>query len=254
MFAKAIVRVPSERLAQAQLTHLARRPVDVARAQVEHAAYVALLRAHGLELHHAPAAPEHPDGMFVEDVLVVIAGRAILTRPGAATRRGEADSLLPLLLRLALPTERIVAPATLDGGDVLVTHRHVLVGQSTRTNRDAITQLTALSACAGRVVTPLEVVGALHLKTALTSLPDGALIAAPDFVDTARLRELGYRVHHAPEASGANVLCLGQTVVLPAAASATARMLGELGYRVHPLELSEVQKLEAGVTCLSVLV
>jgi dimethylargininase len=250
---RALVRRPSPGLAAGELTHLTRVPLDVELAFAQHAAYVALLRAHGFEIIEAPAAPEQPDGLFVEDVLVMVAGHGILTRPGASSRRGELTSIEPLLRALGVPFERITAPATLDGGDVLVTSRHVLVGESTRSNREAQAQLSASAACLGREVLGVAVTGVLHLKSALTLLPDAALIALPACVDTGYLRSLGYRVHHALEASGADVLCLDQTVLLPADAPNTAAWLREQGYRVLSIDISELQKLEAGVTCMSVL-
>jgi dimethylargininase len=250
---RAIVRAPGPRLSEGELTHIERQPLDMPRALAQHAAYVSLLREHGLEILSAPELPEQPDGVFVEDTLVVIDGRAILTRPGAASRRGELPSIEALVQRQGLPLERITAPGRLDGGDVLVTERHVLVGRSSRSNVRGIEQLASLEACRKRTVLGLYLSGVLHLKSALTQLPDGALIALPKSVDTTNLKKLGYTVHHAVEPSGANVLCLGETVVLPSDAPVTAMRLRALGHEVTQIDLSELQKLEAGVTCPSVL-
>lgn len=250
---QAIVRAVSPRLAEGEVTHRKRVAIDLSLALEQHAAYVDLLRKCGLRIIEAPAAPEHPDGLFVEDVLVVLEGHALLTRPGALSRRGEVESVEPLIRASGLPIERIVAPARLDGGDLLATPRHVLVGRSTRSNEAAVTQLAASAACSGRAVLGVGVRAALHLKSAATLLPDGALIAAPDFVDVQHLRSLGYSVHSAPEPSGANVLCVGRTVVLPADAPASAALLSALGHEVAPIDISEFQKLEAGVTCMSVM-
>jgi dimethylargininase len=227
--------------------------VDVPRALAQHAAYVSLLREHELKVLHAPEAPEYPDAMFVEDVLTMVEGRAILTRPGAASRRGEVPSMERLVRELGLPAERIQAPGRLDGGDVLVTERHVLVGRSSRSNVRAIRQLAGFQACRKRDVLGVSLAGVLHLRTALTRLPDGALIALPGCVDTQQLRELGYTVHHAAEPSAANVLCLGPRVVIPSDAPVTASRLQKLGYAVVQLDIGELQKLEAGLTCMSVL-
>jgi dimethylargininase len=250
---RAIVRNLSLRLAEGERTHLERAPIDLPRALAQHAAYVAVLREHGFEILHAPDAPEHPDGVFVEDTLVVIAGRAVLTRPGAASRRNEIVSIAPLVSQLALPIERIEAPGRLDGGDVLVTQRHVLVGRSSRSNVRAIEQLTRFQACAKRQVLGVPLSGVLHLRTALTQLPDGALIASPKHVDVPKLRKLGYAVHVAPEPSGANVLCLNRTVLVPSSAPGTALQLRALNYHVRQVDISELQKVEAGLTCMSVL-
>jgi dimethylargininase len=250
---RAIVRAVSPCLAAGEVTHRERVAVELTLARAQHAAYVQLLRGHGLQIIDAPAAPEHPDGVFVEDALVIIDGHAVLSRPGALGRRGEVESIEPLIEGLGLPLERIVAPGTLDGGDVLVTPRHVLVGRSTRSNQPAAAQLAALAACSGREVVGVDVHAALHLKSVATLLPDGTLIAAPDFVSVKRLQSLGYVVREAPEPSGANALCLDRTVVLPADAPASAALVRALGHEVASIDISEFQKLEAGVTCMSVL-
>jgi dimethylargininase len=225
----------------------------VVRAFSQHAAYLELLSRHGLALVSLPALADHPDGLFVEDILVMLDGLAVLTRPGADSRRGEVASAETVLASLALPTARITAPATLDGGDVLVLDRHVLVGRSTRSNDAAQEQLARLVHGSPRTVLGVDVRGALHLKTAVTRLPDGSLVAVPEWVDTALLEALRYRVHSAHEPSGGDVLCLGQVVVLPSDAPRTAAALRQLGFNVESLEIDELQKLEAGLTCMSVL-
>jgi dimethylargininase len=262
----AVVRQPSSRLAEGEVTHLQRQPLDQARALAQHAAYVELLRRHGYEPVWAPPIDDHPDGVFVEDALVVIgsdedgdgaedgdAAQAVLMRPGAASRRNEVASLEALVAALGLPVRRITEPATLDGGDVLVTARHVLVGQSTRSNAAAVEQLQAMVAPRRRAIA-VNVTGALHLKSAVTALPDGSLIAVAQWIDAAALTALGYRVHAAKEPSGGDVLCLGEVVVLPADAPATAAMLRGLGFVVETIDVGELQKIEAGTTCMSVLV
>lgn len=245
--------MPSERLAEGEVTHIARQPLDCQRAVAQHAAYLQVLRAHGLHLSVLPELPEHPDGLFVEDVLVMLDGHALLTRPGAASRRGEVESAARAVRELGLPWSRIEAPATLDGGDVLVLPRHLLVGRSTRSNRAALAQLAPLAQGSGRELVSVAVHQALHLKSAVTALPDGSLIAVPSWVDTAELTSLGYVVRHACEASAGDVLCLGQTVVLPADAPRSAQELREHGFSVLSLEIDELQKLEGGLTCMCVL-
>ncbi len=179
--------------------------------------------------------------------------QAIITRPGAVSRRGELEGLETIVNTLDLFLHRIEAPGTLDGGDVLVTRHHVFVGHSTRSNHEGFAQLSALSAPLVRTFVSLEVECVLHLKSAVTALPDGSLIAAADLIDTDRLRSLGYQVHHALEPSAGDVLCLGEVVVLPADAPRSAQMLRALGFTVELIDVSELQKIEAGVTCMSVL-
>jgi len=250
---RAIVRRPSPRVADGEVTHLDRVPLDVPRALAQHAAYCDLLRTLGLRLIEAPEAPEHPDGLFVEDALLIIGGQAVLTRPGAASRAGEVASIEPVVEALGLPIERIREPGTLDGGDVLAVGHHVFVGRSTRTNDAAIAQLAEIMAPLGRSVVAAEVTGCLHLKSAITALPDGSLIAVPGWIDPSFFTDLGYEVHLAEERSGGDVLWHGTTVVLPASAPSTAAKLEELGFDVAPIDVGELEKIEAGVTCMSVL-
>jgi dimethylargininase len=249
----ALVRALSPRFAEGELTHLPRVPVDLARAEAEHAAYVACIAAHGFEVLWLPALPDAPDGVFVEDLLVVLDDTLVVTRPGAASRRAEVPSVQTFAAASGRAVHTLEAPGTLDGGDVLVLPGHVLVGASSRTNDAGFTQLAPLCRGSGRVPLRVPIQGVLHLKSAVTALPDGALIAAPAHVDTAALAGLGYRVHHALEPSGADVLCLGPVVVLPESAPRTVAALRGQGYTVETLALGELGKLESGVTCMSVL-
>jgi len=247
----ALVRDVSPRLADAELTHLQRTPVDIDRARDQHAAYRQLLAELGLEVVVAPPAPDHPDGVFVEDVVVVTDDLGIVTRPGAPSRRGEVASIAALLGDLGLRQATLTAPGTLDGGDVLQVGRTVYVGRSTRTNQEGVRQLAALTEPLGRTVVPVEVPGALHLKTAATALPDGTILAVPAWVDTAAF---GAReVIDVPETAGADVLLVGETVVLSAAAPRTAELVADRGWPVRLTELGEFERVEAGPTCLSVL-
>jgi dimethylargininase len=249
--AAALVREVSPRIAEGEVTHLERQAVDVARVRAEHAAYLALLHEAGLAVVQAPPAPEHPDGVFVEDAVVVIDHLAVLTRSGAASRRGEAAGLRALLHERGLATAAIVAPATLDGGDVLQVDDTVYVGRTTRTDDAGIEQLRALVGPLGRSVVPVDVDGVLHLKTAATALPDGRIIADLDRVSAASFA--GREVLAAEEPSGADVLLLGDTVVLAASAPRTAAMLRSRSYEVRTIDISELEKVEAGPTCPSVL-
>jgi dimethylargininase len=247
----AVVRTPSPRLAEAELTHRERTPIDVAVAVDQHAGYVALLERLGVELIVAPELPDHPDGVFVEDTAVVVEDLAILARPGAPSRRSEVPSIHALLAARGLTTVAIETPGTLDGGDVLQVGTTIYVGRTRRTNDAAIGQLRALLASLSRDVVAVDVRGALHLKSAATALPDGTIVAAPGCVEEAVFG--GREVLHVPEPSGADVLLVGETVVVAASAPRTARMIAARGFEVVTIELSELEKAEAGVTCPSIL-
>lgn len=247
----ALVREVSPRIADGELSYLQPQPVDLDRARAQHAAYVEVMRDAGLEIVQAPALDEHPDGVFVEDAVVVIGQLAVLARSGAASRRGEADSLRELLATRGLRIEAITDPATLDGGDVFQVDDTVFVGRTARTNEAAIERLRELAATVGREVVAVDVDGVLHLKSAATALPDGRILANLGSVDAASFG--GREIIQALEPSGSDVLLLGDTVVLAASAPLTAAMVREQGYEVRTVDISELEKLEAGPTCPSVL-
>ncbi|MEU8396620.1 dimethylargininase [Nonomuraea sp. NPDC048892] len=242
----ALVRRPGPRIAEGIVTHLAREPVDHERAAVQHDAYVAALAANGWRPTYVAPADDLPDGPFVEDMLVMSGRLAVLTRPGAPERRPEVESVAQAVRELGVPSVRIAAPGTLDGGDVLQVGPTVYVGRSARTDDDGIRQLTAL--LPERSVVPVELRGVLHLKSAVTALPDGTLIGDPDQVDLPGLLV-------PEEEAGAHVVVLGEDrVLLAASAPQTAAMLEKRGFFVTKVDISEYEKLEGCVTCLSVLV
>ena len=253
----ALVRAPGERLADGIVTHLERTPVDVALARRQHDAYVSALAGAGWDVVHVAEAPDHPDAVFVEDTVVVVADLAVLTCPGAPQRRGEIEGTRAAVSSLGLRVADLADAAgpgarpTLDGGDVLQVGRRVYVGRGGRTNADGVRALRALLAPLGRTVVPVPLKAVLHLKSALTALPDGTLIGLPELVDTSGLP--GLRV--APEEPGAHVVPLGEgSLLMAASAPRTAAELEDLGFDVVTVDIGEFEKLEGCVTCLSVLV
>jgi len=247
----ALVREVSPDLGDAQLTFVHRQPVDIEVARRQHDGYVGCLASLGLDIVRLPPAPEHPDGVFVEDAVVLIDSVAVLTRPGASSRRAEVGSVRAAVEARGLAVASIEAPGTLDGGDILQIGQTVHVGRTTRTNQAGIEQLTALVEPLGRHVIPVDVRDALHLKTAATALPDATIIASLDRVDLGAFA--GREVIAAPEPAGANVLLFGDTVIVSAAAPATAAIVRKRGFAVQTVEITELEKAEAGPTCLTVL-
>lgn len=247
----ALVRAISPHLAQGELTFRDREPVDVTLAQAQHAAYCDVLRELGRRVVALPPADDLPDGVFVEDTMVVASDLAVLTRPGAASRRPEVDTVAPVLQDLGMRMARISAPATLDGGDVLQIGDLAFVGVGRRTNTEGAAQLGDLLRPLGSTVIPVAVTGCLHLKSGVTALPDGSVIAVPEWLDTSAFA--GREVIPAPEHAGADVLLLDDTVVLSAAAPRTAELMRGRGHPIRPVDLSELEKLESGPTCPSVL-
>ncbi len=247
----ALVRIPATNLSEGIVTNIERTPVDAAKADEQWDAYVAALAANGWDTVEVAAAEALADSAFVEDTAVVLGNRAVMARSGAEQRRGETAGTEAALTELGLRIDRIEEPGTLDGGDVLRVGDTIYVGRSERTNAEGVRQLRVLAAEEGYAVVAVAVRGALHLKSAVTALPDGTVIGHGDHVDPG----LFDRYLAVPEPSGAAVLVLAaDTVLLAASAPNTAELLADLGYRVVTVDISEFERLEGCVTCLSILV
>ena len=248
---RALMRVPSPRLADGIVTHIARQPVDLAVALRQYEAYAEALRANGWQTVEVDPAPDCPDSVFIEDTLVVCDDLAVVTRLGAPERRAETPGAEDAARALGLRIARIEEPGTLDGGDVLQVHDGtgdtVYIGQSGRTNAAGIEQLRAL---VPHKVIPVPLQGVLHLKSAVTALPDGEFLThagVPDEAFPGAIR--------VDEESGAHVVHLGgNRVLMAASAPRTAARLSALGWEPVVVDIGEFEKLEGCVTCLSVLV
>ena len=244
---RILVRRPSPRLADGELTHLHRTPVDPDLALRQWAGYVEAFAARGWTVGEVEPADEHPDGVFVEDGVVVFDDLAVLARPGVGSRRGEVASTARAIAAEGIATAGITAPATLDGGDVLKVGRTAYVGRGGRTNDAGIARLTDLLGPRGWAVVPVDVRTVLHLKSGVTALPDGTVVGhdpaatglAPDLV--------------VPEEHGTAVVDLGGgAVVMSADAPRTAELFRSRGLDVVAVPITEFEKLEGCVTCLSV--
>lgn len=249
----AFTREVGPAIHRCELTHLAPDPIDLDRARAQHAGYEACLRALGCAVHRLPPEPDHPDAVFVEDTAVVTDELAILTRPGAASRRGEVASMAEALAPFR-PCARIEPPGTLDGGDVLVLGRHVHVGLSSRSNADGIAQLRRLLEPHGYAVHTAFFTGCLHLKSAVTQVGPETLLLNPAWVDREPFREHRALAIDPEEPFGANALLIGTSVIYPSEHPRTAERLVVAGIDVRSVEASELAKAEGGVTCCCVLV
>lgn len=248
----AIVRPPTEALAQCQLTHLDRAPLDVARARAQHAAYVALLRDLGAEIVALPEEPALPDAVFVEDAAVVLDELAVLTNPGAPSRVPEIPAVAAALEEFRR-VEYVTAPGTLDGGDVLRIDRTLFVGRSGRTNDEGVEQLAALAAPHGYAVRPVRLADCLHLKSACTYLGNGIVLANPRWVDVRRFED--YQMVEVPptEPGAANTFRVGDTLVMSDAYPETLERIEHRGFAVRTVPLGELHKAEAGGSCMSIV-
>jgi dimethylargininase len=240
-------------IVRCELTHLAREPIDLARAAAQHERYEAVLAHVGCTVRRLPDEPQLPDSVFVEDTAVVLDEVAVVTRPGAPSRRPETDSVAPALARYRTLL-CIEPPAALDGGDVMRVGRDLYVGLSGRTNGDGVRQLADLLAPHGYRVAGIAVRGCLHLKSAVTAVTDDTLLLNPDWVDASRFPRTKRIGVHPSEPSAANALRVGDTLVYPAHAPRTRARLEAAGFRVESVDVSELAKAEAGVTCCSLIV
>jgi dimethylargininase len=248
----ALTRAVSRSIESCELTWMPRQKIDVARAVAQHRAYEECLRDLGVRVISLPEQPELPDAVFVEDPLVVVDEVAVVAPMGAESRRAERESLAEAIAPFR-PLCRLHAPAKLEGGDVMRIGRTLFVGLSSRTDADGIAQLGQAIEPFGYRVVPIEIRGCLHLKSACSSLGDGAILANRIWLNTSELRRFRILDVAIEEPHAANVLRIGGTVLMPAAFPRTERMLRGEGFTVRTVDISELMKAEAAVTCSSVL-
>ncbi len=248
----ALVRRPGPRLADGLVTHIDRTPVDLDLARAQWQAYVDALAGAGWQVVEVEPADDHPDAVFVEDPVVVHGDLAVIARSGAPERRGEAAGVERAVRDLGLRVAHIEAPGTLDGGDVLRAGGTAYVGLGGRTNGVGIQQLATHLREFGVRVQAVPVERALHLKSACTALPDGTVVGWGPVVDD---KEAFPAYEDVPEEGGAHVVHLAPDHLLMASsAPLTAASYRERGYTVTEVDMSEFEKLEGCVTCLSVRV
>jgi dimethylargininase len=248
----AFVRVPAANLADAIVEHRQRTLVDRDLADKQWDDYVAAFAGSGWQTVEVAPADKLPDSVFVEDAAVVLSRSvAVLTRPGAESRRAEVASVGDKLREQGLTLYELEAPGTLDGGDVLRVGDTLYVGRSARTDADGIRQLREVIAMAGLdlTVVAVPVQGGLHLKTSATALPDGTVLYSSPEIDPS----LFGRSIRVPVGNDANVVPLDEkTVLVPASSPGTADLVADLGYTVVKVDLSEFEKLDGSASCLSI--
>ena len=247
-----ITREVSSSINNCELSFHARQPIDVAKAVAQHKAYQDCLAELGVRIVSLPAEPELPDAVFVEDPAVVVDEVAVISNMGAPSRRPEARSLAEALSRYR-PIKFLVEPATLDGGDVMRVGRSVFVGLSQRTNREGIAQLSEILRPYNYQVQPVEVRGCLHLKSACSYIGNDTVLVNRSLIDAEPLRRFELIDVPDEEPAAANALLVKEIVIMPASFPKTRALLERRGFRVRPIDLSELQKAEAGVTCTSLI-
>jgi dimethylargininase len=254
--ARAFTRAVSPHLADCALTHVSRAPIDTALAGEQHAAYEEALRAAGFDVVRLPELADHPDGVFVEDTALLLDGLAVIMRPGAASRAAEVESTTAGLDE-HFDVHRITS-GHLDGGDVLRVGRKLYVGLSSRTDRKGIASLERLVSGFGFEVVAAELRNCLHLKSAATLAgPDAAgrpvLLYNRNSVDPGQFTGVDAVAVNPSEPTAANVVRAGDRVIMPTGYPRTRAVLDARGFDIIETEVSELEKAEAGVTCMSLI-
>ena len=247
---RALVRRPAATLADGLTTHIERSEVDVALAGRQWQAYVGALSDSGWQIIEVEPADDCPDSVFVEDTVVMFGELAVLTHPGAVQRRAEIDGTAAAVAALGYRSRTINPPGHLDGGDVLKIGNRAYVGRGGRTDAEGVRQLRAAIAAEGFTLTAAPLTKALHLKSAVTALPDGTVIGFTPVVDDPTFFPNYLEM---PEEAGAHVVDLGDgRLLMSAGAEQSAGRIADLGYTPVLVDISEFEKLEGCVTCLSV--
>jgi len=253
MFSRAIIRPPGTNYADG-LTRVALGAPDYERALRQHAAYCEALERCGLELTHLEANERYPDSTFVEDTAVLIPAGAILTRPGAASRVGEVESIKETLSRLCPRIASIQEPGTVDGGDICEAGNHFFIGLSERTNEAGGGQLAELLASYGytsSIVDIRNVKDILHLKSGLAYLGDNRLVVIEALANRQEFRGYELVSVNAEEEYAANCVRVNDYVLIAAGYPVFERTLHGSGYKTMALEMTEFQKMDGGLSCLS---
>lgn len=248
----AITRRISRSIINCELTHLERVPIDLQLARRQHRQDEDALRSFNIDITSLPEEPDMPDSVFVEDAAVVLDECAVLTRPGAPSRRPEIESIARLLSPFRV-VHRVQAPGTLDGGDVLVVGKHLWVGLGSRTNQAAVDQLREFLHPLDYVVHTVHVTGCLHLKSAVTQAAPRTLLINPAWVDSGAFPGFSCIWIDPTEPHAGNILLVGSETIYQPAFPRTLARLKDAG--IHPLlvDASELGKAEGALTCCSLV-
>lgn len=249
----AITRGISPRFNECELTHIGRIPIDLDVASSQHRKYVDALRSVGCNVVELPAEADLPDSVFVEDTAFILPEAAVITRPGADSRKPETESII----RALSPYKKLVhvtEPAMVDGGDVLVLGRHIYIGLSTRSNPIAIQQLQTLLSPYGYIVHGTAMTDCLHLKTAVTCVDDSTLLINKDWVSPENFPGFEMIEVDSSEPFAANCLPVNDAVIYPTSFPKTLAKLTSRGFNVKTVALDELAKAEGAITCCSLII
>jgi dimethylargininase len=249
---RALVRPPGSSFARALSQHPNRDTIDPQRARAQHSRYLEALAGLGIEVRALPPDDENPDSCFVQDLAIVLGDRALLCRPGAASRQPEPDGIKPILVESFPSVDRVEPPGTIEGGDVFRVGDRFVVGLSERTNEEGVEALRRFAAPDATVVTAEVREPFLHLLSGLSVAGD-AVLGSETLIDQEAFADLERVAIPDEEATGCNFVVLDHDVVMAAGYPTVRRALEDRGFRAHEVELSEFTKADGGPTCLSLL-
>ncbi|UYP45022.1 hypothetical protein NEF87_001307 [Candidatus Lokiarchaeum ossiferum] len=250
MFTKAIVRTPCKKMVEGITTsHLGKPIYDIALKQ--HQAYIQALKSCGLEVIILPADERFPDSCFVEDTAVVNEKFAIVDRPGAITRQGEQNSIHAELKKHYSDIKIITAPGTLEGGDVMRIGSKYYVGLSDRTNHNGFNQFREICSQFNFEANAIEMNEMLHLKTGVNYLGDNTILVAGEFIEKEEFKSFTKIIVDPTESYAANCIRINANIIMPKGFPILKAKLQKIGVSILELEMSEFQKLDGGLSCLS---
>ena len=250
MFNKAIVRKPCKNFVNGLTSANLGRP-DYHLAVRQHHNYCEALSECGLEVFILEADENYPDSTFVEDTALLIPYCAIITNPGASSRRGEINEMSNILKNHFSNIEYIMAPGTLEAGDIMKVEKHFYIGISERTNRNGANQLINILGEYGFTGSTLSVGNALHLKSGVSYLEKNNLLSVDNFIDKAEFQKFNLIPVDDGESYAANSLWINDKVLIPGGFPKTKEKIKNAGYTIIEIDVSEFRKLDGGLSCLS---
>ena len=250
MFTKAIVRTPCRAMVDGISTANLGRP-DYQKALAQHTDYIEALKECGLQVTVLPPDDNFPDSTFVEDAALMTPHCAILTNPGAPTRTLETRSMLPVIREFYEKVEIIEPPGTVEGGDIMMVGNHYYIGLSERTNQAGAEQLIAILEGYGMQGSVVELTEVLHLKTGLGYLENNNLLACGEFLSKPEFQQYNLLQVDPKDAYSANSVWVNGTALVPTGFPKTSALIASAGYNIREVDVSEFQKLDGGLSCLS---
>jgi dimethylargininase len=249
----AITREVSSRFNECEITHIDRSPINLDIARRQHREYTMALSQIGCQVIELPEQRDLPDSVFVEDTAFILPEVAVITRPGADSRKPETESIIRALSSHR-PLVHVTAPATVDGGDVLVLEKNIYIGMSTRSTQEAVTQLQGLLDNYGYKVAGVKLTDCLHLKTAVTRVDNKTLLINKNWVDAAHFSEYQLIEVDPSEPFAANCLPVKEVIIYPTAFPNTQKKIEQKGFKIINVNLDELAKAEGAVTCCSLII